>query len=76
MFENGNLFLWLLQWIITLSLTYLAIWLFFSIKYQNRNKKWFKVIFSGKEWQPILQSIELLDQIKSYQNEGIENSNL
>ena len=38
MFENGNWFLWVIQGIVTLSLTYVAVWLFFNIKYESRNK--------------------------------------
>ncbi len=75
MFAAENLFLWILQGIITFSLTYLAVWLFFNIKYENRNKKWFQWIFRGKEWQPILQSMELLNQIEKYQEQGSENAN-
>lgn len=74
MFATENLFLWIIQGIITLSLTYLAVWLFFNIKYENRNKKWFQWIFRGKEWQPILQSLELLNQIEKYQEHGDENA--
>lgn len=65
MFENSNFILWIIQGIITLSISYLAVWLFFNIKYENKNKKWFQLIFRGKEWQPILQSMELLNQIES-----------
>lgn len=67
MLVNGNLFLWILQGIITLTFAYLSVWLFFNIKYENRNKKWFQFIFSGKEWQPIIQSMDLLSQMDKYQ---------
>ena len=67
MFVTENWLLWILQCVVTLFFTYLALWLFFNIKYENRQKKWFQVIFSGKEWQPILQSMELLNQIEQYQ---------
>jgi len=63
----------ILQWIMTLSFTLsftvIAIWLFFNIKYDNRNKKWFQFIFSGKEWTPLMKSIELLDKIKEFKTE-------
>ncbi len=75
MFVNENLLLWIIQGITTLSLIYLAVWLFFNIKYENRNKKWFQWIFRGKEWQPIIQSMELLNQIEKYQEQGSENAN-
>ncbi|MEY3239355.1 MAG: hypothetical protein RIR11_793 [Bacteroidota bacterium] len=74
MFENGNLFLWIIQIIITLAMSCLAIWLFFHIKFENRDQKWFKLIFSGKEWQPMLQSMELLSQIEVYQGDENENT--
>ncbi|MEO6720839.1 MAG: hypothetical protein ABIN67_10740 [Ferruginibacter sp.] len=69
MLENGNVALYILQLVITMSFTFLAIWLFKNIKYENRNKKWFGLIFSGKEWNPVIKSIELLDQVKEYRNE-------
>lgn len=74
MFEHGNLFLWIIQIIITLAMSCLAIWLFFHIKFENRDQKWFKLIFSGKEWQPMLQSMELLSQIEGYQGDETENT--
>lgn len=43
-----------------------AIWLFLNIKYENRDKKWFKLIFNGKEWEPVMKSAELLREIEDY----------
>lgn len=74
MFLAENWLLWIIQGIVTMSFTYVALWLFFNIKYENRNKKWFQLIFRGKEWQPILQSMELLNQIEQYQEQGEENA--
>lgn len=62
----------ILQWIMTLfftiSFTAIAVWLFFNIKYENRNKKWFQLIFSGKEWTPLMKSMELLEQVEEYKD--------
>jgi hypothetical protein len=62
----------ILQWIMTLfftiSFTAIAVWLFFNIKYENRNKKWFQIIFSGKEWTPLMKSMELLEQVEEYKD--------
>lgn len=66
MFKNWNLLQWSVTGIVTLSFTYFAIWLFFNIKYENRNKKWFKLIFKGKEWIPLMNAIELIEQINNY----------
>lgn len=64
MLTDWNLLQWTMTVIITLSFTYVALWLFFNIKYENRNKKWFKLIFNGKEWTPLIKSMELLEQIE------------
>lgn len=66
MLENGNLFLLIFQGIITTVTIFAAIWLFFNIKYENKDKKWFKILFSGKEWNPLMASMEMLEQIKEY----------
>lgn len=66
MLENGNLFLLIFQGIITTVTIFAAIWLFLNIKYENKDKKWFKILFSGKEWDPLMASMEMLEQIKEY----------
>lgn len=66
MFTNGNILLLVIQGIVTGSFTYSAIWLFLNIKFENRDKKWFRLMFEGKEWVPVLHSMELLNQINEY----------
>lgn len=70
MFSNNNIAWWIVQGIVTITFTGMAVWLFFNIKYENRNKKWFRFLFSGKEWTPIFQSMELLNQLASGQEES------
>lgn len=69
MFENGNAWLWALQIAVTLSFAVASIWFFLNINYENRNKRWFRLIFNGKEWNPIVKSMELLSQIGEYRIE-------
>lgn len=69
-FENGQTILHLVQGIVTLLFTYIAIWLFFSIKYENKDKKWFKLIFHGKEWTPIIKSMELCREIEEFKQDN------
>jgi hypothetical protein len=69
MIVSGNIAYILINGFFTLLFAYLAIWLFFNIKYENRNKKWFQWIFRGREWQPILQAMEWLNQIDNYQQQ-------
>lgn len=69
MLENGNGWFFILQFAITISLIYLAIWLFFNIKYENKDKKWFRLLFNGPEWTPILKSIELCREIEAFKQD-------
>lgn len=64
MLTEWNLWQWAIVAITTLSFTILALWLFFNIKYENRDKKWFKLIFNGKEWTPLMKAMELLEQVE------------
>ncbi|MFN8253080.1 MAG: hypothetical protein U0V75_14525 [Ferruginibacter sp.] len=66
MFENAHWVLWMLQVDVTLLCTILALWLFFNIRYKNRNKRWFRFFFNSKEWAPLMKAMELLDQSKDY----------
>ena len=66
MLDNGTTSQFVLQAIITLTFTFAAIWLFANIRYENRNKRWFRLIFDGKEWQPVIHSMELLREIETY----------
>src|SRR5690554_3076067 len=71
MLNSENWLLWIIQGIITLSFTALAFWLFVNIKFDNRNKKWFRLIFGGKEWTPLMKSMELLEEIDEYRDDRL-----
>ena len=77
MFHEWNVFQWLIAGSVTLAFSFAAIWLFFNIKYENRDKKWFRLLFTGIEWNPLVKSMELLTQIDEYKTEnktGNENA--
>jgi hypothetical protein len=69
MFQEWNVFQWLITGSVSLAFVIAAIWLFFNIKFENRDKKWFKLIFNGKEWTPLIKSMELLEQLDEYMTE-------
>ena len=66
MFTDWNFVQWIVPLFFTFSFTLLSLWLFFNIKYENRNRKWFQLIFKGKEWTPLIKSMELLEQVEDY----------
>jgi len=69
-FAGGNIWLIGLQTVITIAFGYVAIWLFMNIKKENKNKKWFQLIFKGREWTPILQAMEVLEQIEDLKTDN------
>lgn len=66
MLETGNTPWLILQAVVTISFSYLAIWLFKNIKYENKDKKWFRLLFNGAEWVPIIKSMELLKEVEEF----------
>jgi len=70
-FSNGQTFLHIIQAIVTFAFAYLSIWLFFNIKYENKDKKWFRLLFAGKEWTPIIKSLELYREIEEFKKEKV-----
>lgn len=72
MLENGNIFLYIIQIAVTLAFTFLAVWLFRNIRYENRDKKWFRLIFDGVEWTPVIRSMELYREIEAF-NEDVRS---
>jgi hypothetical protein len=66
MLETGNTILLILQGVVTISFSFLALWLFKNIKYENKDKKWFRLLFSGAEWVPIIKSMELLREVEKF----------
>ena len=72
MLENGNTFLYIIQIAVTLAFAFLAVWLFLNIRYENRDKKWFRLIFDGVEWTPVIRSMELYREIEAF-NEDVRS---
>ncbi|MCH8487979.1 MAG: hypothetical protein LAT75_14035 [Candidatus Cyclonatronum sp.] len=66
MLTDWSILQWMITLFFTLSSAVIAVWLFVNIKYENRNKKWFQLIFSGNEWTPLMKSMELLEQVEEY----------
>ena len=64
MFKNGTLAFFIIQGTVTLSFTYLAIWLYFNLTFENADKWWFKILLQGKEWEPLMTSIDILNDME------------
>lgn len=66
MFRQDNWAWWIMNIIITITFTFLAIWLFVNIRIENKDKRWFKWLFNGPEWKPVMESVEMLKQIERF----------
>lgn len=66
LFTDGHLIQWIIPVSVTLLFTYASVWLFRNIRYENRNQKWFQLLFSGREWTPLMKAIALIEQVEEY----------
>lgn len=66
---NGNSTYIIIHGVITLIFTYAAIWLFINIRYENKDKRWFRFIFQGQEWNPIIESMQYYREIQAFATE-------
>ncbi len=73
-FTAGNIGYLLVNSAVTLVFAGLAAWLFLHIKFENRNKRWFRLIFDGREWTPLLRSFDLLEQLQELKREEYPNA--
>lgn len=64
---TGNPVFWVIQVLVTVGCAGLSIWLFNNIRYENKDKGWFRLLFGRYEWTPIMQAKEMLLQIKEYE---------
>lgn len=71
MFISENIPLLIFNGLVTLLFTVGAVWLFVNIKYENKDKKWFKLLFNGKEWTPVIKSIELHKEIEEFKRDEL-----
>ncbi len=53
--------------VVFLVLSYVSFWLFRDLSMTNTNSRISKFFFSGKEWEPILKSVDLLEQLREYE---------
>ncbi|MEN0046750.1 MAG: hypothetical protein AAF806_06825 [Bacteroidota bacterium] len=52
---------------IFLGLAYLAYWLYRQLDMEHQNSWVSRLLLSGREWEPIIKSSEILEQLKSYE---------
>lgn len=62
---------WFIQMPIVALFTFAGFWLFRNVSLKNMDKKWFKVMFYGAEWNAILKSGKFLREIEHFEEEHI-----
>ena len=64
---NRPLAFWLIQVPVIVLFTYIGIWFYKNINIQNMEKRWFKIMFCGSEWNSILKSGKFLKEIENFE---------
>jgi hypothetical protein len=60
---------WFITFPITLLLTAASIWLYRNIDIRNAGKRWFRLLFSGKDWTSVISAMKYLEEIEEYKKE-------
>ncbi|HVM90219.1 MAG TPA: hypothetical protein VMT76_18665 [Puia sp.] len=56
---------------VTLFFAALSIWLYRNINYHNAGKRWFRILFSSKEWTSIIKAVNFLKEIEEFKKEAV-----
>lgn len=63
---GSGLAFWTIAVPVELLLTLGAVWLYRNITLANADKKWFRLLFNGIEWTPVLRAMEYLKEIDEF----------
>ncbi|MBN9297699.1 MAG: hypothetical protein J0I41_11835 [Filimonas sp.] len=55
---------------IALLFTLASLWLFRNIRYENKDKRWFKILFNSPEWTYVLKAQEFINDIEEFRREA------
>jgi hypothetical protein len=63
---NGHPGFWFITFPISILFTIAAIWLYKNINIRNKDKKWFKLLFSGAEWSYLVKAEAFINEIDTF----------
>lgn len=69
MIASDPLAFWFIAFPITAGFAIVSIWLYVNIKPVNVEKKWFRRLFSSKEWTGIVDAAVFLEEIEDFKKE-------
>lgn len=69
--DGSGVLFYLVQGGVTLLFCFMALWLFVNINPQNQDKRWFRLLFSGKEWTPVMEAEHMLADIEEIKKTGL-----
>jgi hypothetical protein len=69
MISSAPLAFWFITVPITAGFAAIAIWLYVNINTANVDKKWFRFLFSSKEWTGIVDAAAFLNEIEDFKKE-------
>ena len=60
---------WLVAFPVAGLLAGVSVWLYLNIHPRNAGKKWFKLLFSGREWTSVIKAMDYLKEIEEYKKQ-------
>jgi hypothetical protein len=65
----GNTWFWAVAVPVTALFTFGAVWMYRNITLKNAGKRWFRWLFSGKEWTPVEKARAFLREIDEFERD-------
>ena len=65
---NNSMGFWAISVPVVILLSLGSLWLYRNITLANSHKKWFRILFNGIEWTPILRAMEYLKEIEEFRD--------
>jgi hypothetical protein len=69
MIHDAPLAFWFISFPIAMLFAGLSLWLYRNISYKNMHKKWFTILFSGKEWTSVIKAMQYLDEVAEFKKD-------
>jgi hypothetical protein len=68
---SNDIKFWLIAFPVALAFTLMAIWLYRNISLKNKDKKWFRVLFSSSEWTSVVKAREFIAEIDEFKKDAM-----
>ncbi|MEN9570027.1 MAG: hypothetical protein RL172_1258 [Bacteroidota bacterium] len=71
MIQGSGMKFWLISVPIALFFTMVSVWLYKNIRIENAGKKWFRFLFSGREWTLLTDALQYMQEVEDFKKDNL-----